>query len=78
MSDQGSSKRESVIARSLTLTPHKSNPLQDKTNKKKELDEGRYAPRDFYIPTTGALGWSLFKFLPHASFSVYIRMPDLP
>ena len=57
MSDQGSSKRESVIARSLTLTPHKSNPLQDKTNKKKELDEGRYAPRDFYIPTTGALGW---------------------
>lgn len=26
-----------------------------------ELDEGRYAPRDFYIPTTGALGTLLLK-----------------
>ncbi|WP_237766891.1 hypothetical protein, partial [Enterobacter hormaechei] len=25
-----------------------------------ELDEGRCAPRDFYIPTTGALGFFCF------------------
>ena len=60
MSEQGSSKRESVIVRSLTLTPHKSNQLLDKTQRK-ELDEGRSAPHGFYIPTMGALAFYSYK-----------------
>ncbi|MGA6580748.1 hypothetical protein, partial [Providencia sp. NPDC089923] len=36
-------------------TPTQSSPLQGETHKKR-ADEGRYAPRDFYVPTTGALG----------------------
>jgi len=29
---------------------------------RRKLDEGRYAPRGFYIPTTGALGFYLPAF----------------